>query len=227
VDPPSADDVLAQPTRARLFALLQEARRPLSSRELAASLGLHVNGVRRHLERLEAKGLLERSRSPGARGRPADRWAIRPGASPGGAQPRAYADLSRWLTRVLDRGPSRLRRIEAAGREIGRELTPDDVERSEEGFRDVLAALGFQPELEVDEHGTARCRLCNCPYRDSARESAEVVCTLHRGITRGMLDELAPEASLADFVPHDPDRAGCEVVVEGVDWPAQSTPASS
>ncbi|HEY7266346.1 MAG TPA: helix-turn-helix domain-containing protein [Solirubrobacterales bacterium] len=223
MDNATAGDVLAQPTRAKLFALLEEARQPLSSEALATKLGLHVNGVRRHLERLEEAGLLERSKAQGGRGRPADRWTIGSSAGPGGPAPRAYADLSGWLARALDRGPARLGQVERTGREIGRELAPADVDRSGESFRAVVAALGFQPELEVDEDGTARCRLCNCPYRDSVKESPDVVCTLHRGITAGLLDELAPEGSLASFVPHDPDEAGCEIVVEGVDWPPLRT----
>jgi hypothetical protein len=48
------------------------------------------------------------------------------------------------------------------------------------------------------------------------RENQEVVCRLHRGITLGLLDQVAPQAKLARFVPHDPDRAGCEIDVDGV-----------
>ena len=42
------EDVLAQPTRARLFALLGELKRPAGTVELADRLGLHPNGVRIH-----------------------------------------------------------------------------------------------------------------------------------------------------------------------------------
>jgi hypothetical protein len=40
-------------------------------------------------------------------------------------------------------------------------------------------------------------------------ENQPVVCTLHRGITRGLLDVLHPDAKLTDFVPGDPETAGC------------------
>jgi predicted ArsR family transcriptional regulator len=61
VDVPSRPgDVLAQPTRARLFALLSELRRPAPTEELAEQLGLHPNGVRTHLERLHEVGLVSR-----------------------------------------------------------------------------------------------------------------------------------------------------------------------
>jgi hypothetical protein len=43
-----------------------------------------------------------------------------------------------------------------------------------------------------------------------------VICALHRGLTRGLLDRVAPGATLARFVPHDPYRAGCEIDVDGL-----------
>ena len=45
------------------------------------------------------------------------------------------------------------------------------------------------------------------------RENQPAVCTLHRGITRGLLERLDPEARLAAFVPRDPDTAGCLIGV--------------
>src|SRR6185437_14917711 len=93
-------DALAQPTRARLFALLGDIRRPATTEELAERLGLHPNGVRVHLDRLAGAGLVTRTRERRARGRPRDTWAISPDAQPGGDPPTAYADLVRWLVRV-------------------------------------------------------------------------------------------------------------------------------
>jgi predicted ArsR family transcriptional regulator len=80
----------------------------------------------------------------------------------------------------------------------------------------VLAAHGFQPRIDVHPRGRLSCRLGNCPYRDSVHENQDVVCTLHRGLTRGLLDQIAPSARLVSFVPHDPDRAGCEIEIEGL-----------
>ena len=51
--PVPSRDALAQETRARLFALLVELRRSAGTDELADELGLHPNGVRNHLERME------------------------------------------------------------------------------------------------------------------------------------------------------------------------------
>lgn len=205
------DDPLSQPTRARLFTELRELRRAASTEELAGALGLHVNGVRRHLEQLEAAGLLERRRTRHGRGRPRDEWAIAPDADPAGERPQAYTELSSWLARAIPPSPGRLRQVESTGRQIGRELAPAGAEDVATGVGDVFAALGFRPAIEpVGEAGFC-CTLGSCPYRDSVPENPEVICALHRGITRGLLDELAPEARLERFEPHDPQRAGCVV----------------
>ena len=78
----------------------------------------------------------------------------------------------------------------------------------------AFTALGFAPQREPAPAGVA-FRLGNCPYRDAVRENQPVVCALHRGLTRGLLDQLAPAARLTRFVPEDPDRAGCLIEVEG------------
>jgi predicted ArsR family transcriptional regulator len=205
------DDALSQPTRARLFALLGKLGRAVGTVELAKQIGLHPNGVRLHLERLEADGLLSRTSEPQPRGRPRDLWEIAPDALPGGRPPRAYADLGRWLARAI--GSRGLRGIEATGREIGAELASPRRGGAEETFKAALSALGFQPELQQSERGRLTVRLRNCPYRDAVRENQPAVCALHRGITRGLLDVAAPEAKLAGFEPRDPDLAGCLIQI--------------
>lgn len=214
--PQPGGGALAQPTRARVFAFLVEKRGAASTEEVAERLGLHPNGVRRHLERLQEEGLVVRSRVRAGQGRPRDSWSVAPGARPEGERPRAYADLARWLVRAISTGPARQREVERVGREIGRELAPADPAADPvEAFREVLAAMGFEPRLEPNAGDGFRCCLGNCPYRDSVRESAEVVCGLHRGLTVGLLAGLDPGAELVAFEPHDPERAGCVVEVSG------------
>lgn len=138
-----------------------------------------------------------------------------PGASPGGERPRGYRDLAGWLAGVIAGSPGDVRRVERAGRQIGRELAPkgrgDPVER----LRETFTALGFRPALE-SSGGRVTCKLCNCPYRDAARQNPDVVCGLHRGITAGLVEALAPRATLVAFEPRDPDRAGCLAEVAGL-----------
>jgi predicted ArsR family transcriptional regulator len=214
--PPAPVDALAQPTRARLFTLLGELRRPAGTDELARRLELHPNGVRLHLERLQAEGLVLRERERQAVGRPRDSWSISPEAQPGGDPPTGYANLGRWLVRAIAAGATRVRDVEATGRQIGRELAPDSTGASpEERIYGVLVAMGFQPRRRFDEGGTLTYCLDNCPYRAAVRERQSVVCGLHRGLTRGLLDEIDPKTSLSAFVPKDPDAAGCEITLRG------------
>lgn len=218
VAPDGAADALAQPTRARLFARLSGLGRPAGTDELAAALGLHPSGVRAHLERLQAAGLVSRERAPQPRGRPRDSWSVAPDALPGSEPPDAYRQLARWLARSTPRRPARLREIERSGRELGRELLRDRIESPpQETLGRTLTALGFAPQREQGEGQRVAFRLGNCPYRDAARENQQVVCTLHRGLTRGLLDQLEPAALLTKFVPEDPDRAGCLIEVEGLE----------
>ena len=209
-------DALAQPTRARLFGLLGELRRPAGTNELARHLALHPNGVRMHLERLEEAGLVLRESERQARGRPRDTWAISPDAQPGGDPPTAYSDLGRWLVRAIASGGVRVRDVEATGRQIGRELAPKGTGvPPEERIYGVLVAMGFQPRRRLDPAGKLTYCLDNCPYRSAVRERQAVVCGLHRGITRGLLDEIDPKTKLSAFVPKDPDAAGCEITLRG------------
>jgi predicted ArsR family transcriptional regulator len=212
----SGAEPLAQPTRARLFALLEELERPAPTAELAERLRLHPNGVRTHMERLADAGLVERNRSRKRRGRPRDEWSIAPGAGArsSGANPQAYQQLGRWLARAIPARKKRLRDVEAAGRTIGQELAAAGG-APYPTLASVLTALGFQPSIWAKK-GKIACSLGTCPYRDAVKENRDVVCTLHRGLTLGLLDTIAPEADLTSFVPHDPDTAGCVIEVRGL-----------
>ena len=199
-----------------MFALLGELARPAGTAELAERLELHPNGVRTHLERLEQEGLLVRATERRPRGRPRDSWQIAPDADPGGRPPRAYADLVRWLARAVGSGSRGLRGIEASGREIGRELASRQGATGEDAFTSALTALGFQPKVKGRTDKRVTISLRNCPYQDAAVENQALICTLHRGITRGVLDIQAPGVRLAGFEPHDPDVAGCLIELDGV-----------
>lgn len=214
--PTRAHDVLTQPTRARLFQELGRLRRPAGTEELADRLELHPNGVRLHLERMLEAGLLERQRIRQSVGRPRDMWTIAPGAQPGGEAPRAYAELGRWLAEIVSSGKTSQRAVEAAGREIGRSLAPAGTSDSADDLmRASLTSLGFAPTQTVEPTGALTYRLCNCPYSEVARESQHIVCTLHRGVTRGLLDVIAPATKLTGFVARDPDTAGCLIELRG------------
>lgn len=210
-------DVLAQPTRARLFAYLAALGRPVGTNELAVELGFHPSGVRVHLVRLRSSGLVVRERVPQTTGRPRDSWSIAADALPGGEPRDAYPRLAGWLARGIAARPGRLREVERSGRELGGELTLTRRQApTEEAMGRALTALGFAPQRDPGTHGRVVFRLGNCPYREAVRVNQPVVCALHRGLTLGLLDQLDAAARLTDFVPKDPDRAGCLIEVEGL-----------
>jgi hypothetical protein len=76
---------------------------------------------------------------------------------------------------------------------------------------DALSALGCDQRPGAAEAGAVRHVLGNCPDRDAVAANPAVVCTLHRGITQGLLDRLHPGHRLTAFVASDPFAAGCLV----------------
>lgn len=209
----TTDQLLSLPLRAQLFDALVDLRRPASTQELARRVGRHHNTVRRQLSRLAEAGLIEGRAVRRPRGRPHHEWVITSDARPGGRAPEAYVSLGRWLARAVGRDDG-LDGVEATGREIGREIAPDRGDApAAEAMRDALAALGFAPRQETDAPRRSRYVLANCPYRAAVRENQPAVCSLHRGITLGLLDRLAPDGELLEFVARDPDAAGCLIAI--------------
>ena len=172
------------------------------------SVHRHPNTVRTQLHTLTNAGLLEHRIVRQVRGRPRDTWAIVPGAALSGAPPQAYRQLSLWLARALV--GAGLDEVESAGRQIGHELAPEpSAQAVGESMTDALAALGFSPRPEVLSTGRLRVVLGSCPYREAVSQNQPAVCSLHRGVTAGLLDRLDPGASLTRFAPKNPCEAGC------------------
>ena len=214
------EDPLAQPVRARAFAFLADLRRPAPIEEIAEHLELHSTGVRTHLSRLVQAGLLEQRVVRRGRGRPRYVWTVAAGAMPRGRRPDAHAQLASWLAGAFAAGATTRTGLEQHGYEVGRALAPSGARApAEDALGDVLAAMGFQPERRTDR-GRTTYELCNCPYRDAVHAGGRYVCALHAGITRGLVQRLAPRAELSDFVAKEPDSAGCLIEVEGLGEPA-------
>jgi predicted ArsR family transcriptional regulator len=202
----SAADVLADRSRARLYALLTDRSEPATTSELATALQLHPNGVRRHLGALESVGLVTREQTEGARGRPADIWTVSPEGRHEPPSGSAYRQLARWLARAMADGATDGDGMRAIGRTVGHELAADGTAGDPV---DALAALGFAPQhVDGDDAGTT-LRLACCPYREAVIENQSAICGLHRGLTEGLLDELRPGAQVTRFVAEDPRTAGC------------------
>ncbi|KUI23250.1 transcriptional regulator [Mycobacterium sp. GA-1285] len=178
------------------------AHAPVRTVDAAATLGLHQNTVREHLDALVDLGLVERATEPAAgRGRPAALY--RPSAADPAVRVRDYAGLATALAGHLARTSADPERdARAAGIEWGRELA-DETARTDSDARqsvlDALARLGFAPDDEGAERGVA---LRRCPLLDAARRYPSVVCQVHLGIVEGLLQSIdAPTGPGLDLLP--------------------------
>ena len=206
-----------QRTEARIIAALRRSATPLGVADLATRLNLHPNGVRVHLRRLEALHLVEGRPAQGAVGRPRILWSVTPRAVAEAERPHTGWAMARSLARAIPATPVRLREVEEAGVRMGLELIEDVgpvARRDGDPVGQALDALGFAPQREEDGDVT-RYRLRICPYAEAVRENPAVVCALHRGVVRGVLERLRPGAELTGFVPRPPEVAGCLVEVTG------------
>lgn len=176
--------------RRRLLAILRGASEPLDAQELARITGQHVTTVRFHLDVLTRESLVRQfQQPPRGRGRPRIGYsAVQRSVG--------YQELAQVLADQL--GPDPRRRSEAAiaaGRAWGAKLDAGDhAVESLEDAKDVtmtlLSELGFAPErdpaTETDEQ--VLIRMTACPLRELARTHSEVVCGVHLGLIKEVLD---------------------------------------
>lgn len=195
---------LAGVTRARILAELAHED-GLGISDLARRLGLHVNTVRAHLRDLAESGLVACAvGSTRRRGRPPFTYRIAGEESVAARRYQLLARMLQELGAVLGSGGNS--RLVEVGEEWGHHLVeaPRFGERSEqEAVRSLLAVLdeiGFSASLEPSgRHGRVAMR--DCPFRELAREHSDIVCPLHLGVMRGVLDELGSGTTVARLEP--------------------------
>jgi predicted ArsR family transcriptional regulator len=202
---------LGDNTRYAIYLELARSPRPLATAEIADLLGLHVNTVRPHLERMRDVGLLQvDAEARGGVGRPQHRYSIAPGAPSLGLEPPSFPTLTSVLleaaaTSGLD-GADLFEAAREQGRADGRRWgeRPDPLEA-------VLieqARLGFDPTVVEDDEG-ATVAFAHCPFRALAEAHPDLVCSVHCGLVEGLLDEVG-EAEVVRF--HSlVDRTPCQV----------------
>ncbi|WP_300012357.1 helix-turn-helix domain-containing protein [Pseudonocardia sp.] len=196
---------LAVPSRVRLLDRLRAADVPLTAQELAVQCGLHVTTVRSHLDVLAGAGLVHaRAEAAGRRGRP--RMLYHP--STAGEPPAGYELLAGFLAAHWADDPAeRAQRAERAGRAAAAahpvrtgEQPVLSLEESLARISGVFAELGFEPDVVPGADAT-QIRLHHCPFRAVATEHPEVVCSLHLGLLRGLLDGAGPSAEVTGLAP--------------------------
>jgi predicted ArsR family transcriptional regulator len=180
---------LGDNTRYAIYLELVRAPAPLSTADIAESLGLHPNTVRPHLERMREVGLLDvRAEARGGVGRPQNRYALAPDAPSFGLEPPAYPVLAEVLVRMAAAVGAGSDDAAEAGRIHGEAaaaaLAPLPCV---EALVVELARLGFDPTVAADDAGTT-IAFANCPFGDLATAHPEVVCHVHRGMVEGLVD---------------------------------------
>ena len=187
---------LADPTRTALLAHLRDAGPAgLSAADLAEREGRHRTTVTEHLHLLTAAGLVRGV--PEREGRPG-RPRIRYRATGADDDSRAMQLLAEGLAEALGDGPQAAEASVAAGARLAGRL-PLACGTSE-ALLAGLAQLGFDP---IDEEAGALVRLRRCPFGEVARARPDVVCGLHLGLMRGMLEGASVDVD--DLEPLLPD----------------------
>jgi predicted ArsR family transcriptional regulator len=203
---------LAVPTRAQLLELLCTAEEPRSASDLAASVGLHVNTVRSHLELLvKARLATRRADAPRGPGRPHIVYAAIPHALTcvGSFAPDrsgdGYRDLATVLVDELGSMPDADQLALDAGRRwssvidgLGWPDLPRSADDACACLVDLLDRLGFVPTTEPMGD---RIYLHACPFSDLARRSTTVVCGIHLGLMRAAADRLHSPLAVATIDP--------------------------
>lgn len=180
---------LGDNTRYAIYLELARSPIPLATAEIADLLGLHVNTVRPHLERMRDVGLLEvDALTRGTVGRPQHRYSLAADAPALGLEPSPWPLLARTLLAAAAHGGLEGDDLADAGRRQG----GADAARWPEGTDclDALVAeqarLGFDPET-VDHAQGASMAFAHCPFRELAEEHPNLVCALHNGLVEGFV----------------------------------------
>ncbi len=193
----------------------------LSARELAELLGLHVTTLRFHLDQLVGVGLLRShfQRGEGV-GRPRKLYALETGSLETVPRERSYELLTELLVESFGVDESGQGMTpEEAGERWGRRKVAQaglgsatcEPARSAGAWLgkigqmvDLLGDWGYTPEVATTDGGrTARVSLYECPFIALAHQNPAVVCGIHRGLMRGVLESLgetSTEVGLTPFV---------------------------
>ena len=206
---------LGDNTRYAIYLELARSARALATADIAESLGLHVNTVRPHLERMREVGLLEvQSDNRGAVGRPQHRYSLAADAPSLGLEPPTFALLARLLLRAAFLAGTGSEEAADAGREQGRSDGARAVGRPcLDALVGELDRLGFDPAAAGDE-ASATVAFAHCPFRELAEAHPDLVCGLHRGLVEGFVDIVGGGEVVAFRSLVDRDPCQVELVFE-------------
>ena len=208
---------LGDNTRYAIYLELARAEVPRSTSDIAATLELHPNTVRPHLERMREIGLLHVDvDNQGTVGRPQHRYSIAADAPSLGLEPASFPLMAGLLANVAAACEPAAEEVAGAGRDHGRHVA---IAHAGEQGRDPvdavnaeMAGMGFDPVRSGDGQ-TTTIAFSRCPFRSLAEAFPELVCHLHRGMIEGMVDVLegAKVTRFATLADRDPCQADLAV----------------
>jgi predicted ArsR family transcriptional regulator len=211
---------LGDDTRYAIHRHLVEADRPLTIAEISDAIGLHVNTVRPHLERMRDVGLVEVSVEVSADvdggsrrvGRPRHRYSATAPSPALGLEPQAMPTLAGLVLTLADRLGASADDVEAVGRDEGRRrCTSFASSRSSVALVADQDRLGFEPAARDAPGGDTVVTFNRCPFGELAEQHPDLVCGLHRGLIDGFVSGLG-DTRLTDFHPLS-DRAPCRATL--------------
>jgi predicted ArsR family transcriptional regulator len=193
---------------------LLKARGSAGLSEIAEHLGVSKQGALRHLETLQARGLVAVFRDGHARpGRPGHVYRLTPAA--GEVFPSGHRELAGELVEFLETEElerffaARARRLEA---EYGAHLAGLDFEERVRELARLTTERGHMTELVEGAGGGLQLRHCNCPIQDVAARGGHA-CKHEQDLYRRLLGTAvvrsswlgAGDASCTYDLDSDPD----------------------
>ncbi|MHB1064145.1 MAG: helix-turn-helix transcriptional regulator [Georgenia sp.] len=187
--------------------------------EVARGTDLHPNTVRFHLDRLEQVGLVSRRiQHSGEPGRPPLTYVAN-SVPDAGRGHREFAQLAQVLATLVEQlSPAPASAAIEAGRSWGLARTahpagPTAAADALDTLVTTLGEVGFVPETDVsatDVNATGVTIVQrHCPFLEVAQNHQDVVCSLHLGLMRGVLERLDTPVTAEHLVPFA-GPAGCE-----------------
>lgn len=192
---------LGDNTRYAIYLELARSPRPLTTSEIADTIGLHPNTVRPHLDRMRDAGLVDvEALARGEIGRPQHRYSLAADAPSLGLEPPVMPVLARMVLAMGERLGATGDDAAAVGRDEGarRAQAYRSAPSTLEAVVSDLDRLGFDPIVTEGEGDTAVIAFANCPFGGLAEQHTDLVCSLHRGMVAGFVAGMG-DAELAEF----------------------------